>query len=81
MASKVRFWKGAVLCVLALTPLAAAQNKDLQAANELFARLEYKAALDALQKIDREALSEAERGQLDSLLKELPEAIQRNERA
>ncbi|MEW6252229.1 MAG: hypothetical protein AB1716_16445, partial [Planctomycetota bacterium] len=55
--------------------------KDLQAANELFARQEYKAALDALQKIDREALSEAERGQLDSLLKELPEAIQRNERA
>ena len=65
MLSAVRAWSGVMLwAVLALVPCAAAQNEQLQAALNLYERQEYKAAQEALLKVDREALAEEERARL-----------------
>jgi general secretion pathway protein D len=82
MTSAVRAWSGVTLwAILALVPLAAAQNEQLQAALHLYEKQEYKAAQETLLKVDREALTEGERARLDDLLKLLPEAINASEKA
>ena len=82
MRSVWRAWSGvALLVVLGLGPIAAAQNGPLQAAFNLYEKQEYKAAQEALLKVDREALTDVERAKLDELLKLLPEAINGSEKA
>ncbi len=70
-----------LLLVLAETPLASAQSAELRTAMDLYARQEYAAAQEALLKIDPAALSEAERTELDALLKRVREARLASERA
>lgn len=65
----------AVFFFAALAPAALAQSAQLKRGSELFDRQEYVAAQEALQKVDRPALSEVEQRQLDGLLKVLPEAV------
>jgi len=83
MSMVVRVWSGiALLLVFALVPLAEAQaNDQLQEAVQLFKQQEFAAAQEALLKVDREALTDEQRTQLDDLLKLVPEAIKANEKA
>jgi type II secretory pathway component GspD/PulD (secretin) len=82
MSSVVRVWSGvALLVAVLLVPVAAAENEQLQAAANLFEKQEYVAAQEALLKVERESLSDAERGKLDELLKVVPEAIKASEKA
>lgn len=82
MSSVGRIWSGAVLLVaVMLVPVAAAENEQLQAAANLFDKQEYVAAQEALLKVNRDALSDAELAKLDELLKAVPEAIKASERA
>lgn len=82
MSLVMRGWSGAALVIaLMLAPVAAAENQQLQAAIKLFEEQEYKAAQDALLQVDRDALTEQERGRLDELLELVPKAIQAAEKA
>lgn len=82
MTSVVRVWSGLVLMLAVVTvPALAGDSEQLQAAIDLFERQEYKAAQEALLKVERDKLDEAERARLDELLKLVPEAIQANEKA
>jgi type II secretory pathway component GspD/PulD (secretin) len=82
MLSVVRAWRGVMLpIILALVPMAAAQEEQLQAAIHLYEQQEYKAAQEALLRVNRGALTDAQRDQLDGLLKVLPEAINGSEKA
>jgi len=71
----------ALLCALLLVSTAAAQSEELKSAMELFDRQEYVAAQNLALSIDREQLSDAEKAELDRLLKVLPEAIQGSKKA
>jgi type II secretory pathway component GspD/PulD (secretin) len=71
----------ALLIALALVPAALAESAELQAAVDLFGKQEYVAAQEALLKVDRATLSEAELKRLDELLKLVPEAIKGSEKA
>ncbi|MBP7746605.1 MAG: hypothetical protein KA383_10760 [Phycisphaerae bacterium] len=82
MAVVARVWSGvALLVVLALVPLATAQSEQLQAAIDLYEQQEYRAAQDALLKIERSGLTDAERGTLEELLTLLPQAIAGSDQA
>ncbi len=82
MLSVVRAWSAVTwLVVLGLVPIAAAQDEQLHTALNLYEKQEYKAAQEALLKVNREALTEAERSKLDELLKLLPEAVNASEKA
>ena len=67
--------------LLVLVPASFGQSADLQDAIKLFDGQEYVAAQEALLKIDRDKLTDAERARLDELLKVVPEAIQGSEKA
>jgi general secretion pathway protein D len=82
MTNLVRLSSGlALLCALLLVSTAAAQSEELRSAMELFDRQEYVAAQNLALSIDREKLSDAEKAELDRLLKVLPEAIQGGKKA
>ena len=82
MTNLVRLSSGlALLCALLLVSTAAAQSEELKSAMELFDRQEYVAAQNLALSIDREKLSDAEKAELDRLLKVLPEAIQGGKKA
>ncbi len=82
MSSVVRVWTGVtLLLVVTLVPAAWAQSEQLQKAVDLYEAQEYVAAQEALLEVDRDALTDEERTQLDHLLEQLPQAIQGAERA
>ncbi len=82
MLSVVRAWSGvALLGALALTSVAVGQNEQLQTAASLYEKQEYKAAQEALLKVNREELTAAEVAKLDELLELLPEAVNASARA
>ena len=82
MSLAVRVRSGVtLLVVLLVVPLGIAQDTRLQAATDLYEKHEYKAAQEALLKVDRDALTDAERAKLDELLKVLPDAINANAKA
>ncbi len=67
--------------VFASAGLVLAADEGLKRARELFERQEYLAAQEALLKVNRESLTEAEKKEFDQLAAILPEAIQGSERA
>ncbi len=68
------------ICVW-LAPLAVAGDEHLDAGRKLFAEHRYVEAQQELALVDREALTDDERAELDRLLAELPDAIRGAERA
>ncbi len=78
----LRVWSGVAFLVIAtVLPAAMAQSEQLEAAIDLFEQKDYVAAQEALNQIDRDALSELERARVDALLEIVPEAIRGQEKA
>lgn len=77
-----RPWRRCLLvAAILLAPAAMADSEAFTKAKTLFDKKEYVAAQDALQKIERKDLTEAEAGEFDRLMKVLPEAVQGSRKA
>lgn len=82
MRTPVMTWKLVVVTVACLTTVGAwAASDELSRAQTLFEQRQYAAAQAAVDGIDRAKLSDSQRRQLDELLRELPQAIEKNNQA
>ncbi len=69
------------LCVLLVPHAPAADDEHFEAGKKLFAEHKFVEAQQELAQVDREALTDEQREELDALLAELPQAIRAFERA